>query len=99
MFERDFVLAFNKYLGEKRDGVSRTYADKKDWKEYRLTPAFEAKYPAFTVEGDDAKLHQAKWKSMMSDACFYLDTPTVHEQRETRFTLQKRYDDLFPSAW
>jgi len=31
IFERDFVLAFNKYLGEKRDGATRTYAERKDW--------------------------------------------------------------------
>jgi hypothetical protein len=36
-----FVFAFNKYLGEKREGVSKTYAEKKDWKEYRLTQVFE----------------------------------------------------------
>ena len=36
IFERDFTLAFNRYLTEKREGVNRTYAEKKDWKEYRL---------------------------------------------------------------
>lgn len=95
IFERDFVLAFNKYLGEKREGATRTYAEKKDWKEYRLTPAFEVKQVAFTVDGDDAKLHQAKWKSFLLDACYYFDQPNVHEQREMRFKLQHRYDDLF----
>jgi|LauGreDrversion4_2_1035121.scaffolds.fasta_scaffold709487_1 hypothetical protein len=43
IFERDFSLAFNRYLNEKREGVSRTYAEKKDWTEYRLKPAFESK--------------------------------------------------------
>jgi hypothetical protein len=99
IFERDFVLAFNKYLGEKREGVSRTYAEKKDWKEYRLTEAYEKHNQPFAVEGDDKKLHQAKWRSCITDATFYYDLPTIQEEREMRFKLQSRYDDLFPSGW
>ena len=99
MFERYFVFAFNKYLGEKREGVSKTYAEKKDWKEYRLTQVFEPQVTAFTVEGDDSKLHQAKWKSFLRDACFYYDLPTVQEQRDMHFKLQHRYDDLFADSW
>jgi hypothetical protein len=97
IFERDFVVAFNKYLGEKRDGASKTYADKVNWKEYRLTQAFVSKNLPFTVEGDDNKLHQTKWGSFLRDTAFYFDLPTLHEQREMRFKLQKRYDDLMPS--
>lgn len=77
IFERDFVLAFNKYLNEKKEGADKTYSEKKDWKEYRLTPAFESKIKAFTVEGDDAKLHKAKWSSFLKDAAFYYDIPTL----------------------
>jgi hypothetical protein len=39
------------------------------------------------VEGDDQKLHKAKWASFLKDASFYLDVPTLHEQREMRFSL------------
>lgn len=99
IFERDFVLAFNKYLGEKRDGATRTYAERKDWQEYRLEKPFEAQIKAFTVEGDDAKLHKAKWASFLKDAAFYYDLPTLQEQREMRFKLQHRYDDLFAEQW
>ena len=77
IFERDFVLAFNKYLGEKREGATRTYAERQDWKDYRLTPAFEHKIKTFTVEGDDTKLHKAKWASFLKDAAFYYDLPTI----------------------
>ena len=87
IFERDFTLAFNRYLNDKREGVNRTYAEKKDWGEYRLKPAFESQIQQFVVEGDDAKLHQAKWKSFLKDACFYYDLPTLQEQREMRFKL------------
>jgi len=99
VFERDFVNAFNKYLAEKREGVNRTYAEKQDWKEYRLTPAFERAQVPFTVEGDDSKLHQAKWNAFLKDSAFYFDLPTVQEQREMRFKLQHRYDDLFSDSW
>lgn len=99
MFERDFVFAFNKYLGEKREGATRTYAEKSDWSEYRLTQAFQKKHEAFKVEGDDSKFHKAQWSSFLHDACFFFDLPTIHEQRDMRFKLQKRYDSLFASAW
>jgi hypothetical protein len=77
IFERDFVNAFNKYLTEKREGADKTYAEKKDWKEYRLTKPFEPQYTPFVVEGDDNKLHKAKWASFLKDAAFYLDAPTL----------------------
>ena len=99
IFERDFVLAFNKNLGQKRDGANSTYAQKKDWSEYRLKQAFEPQIKAFTVEGDDTKFHKAKWTSFLKDAAFYYDLPTLQEQREMRFKLQHRYDDLFADQW
>lgn len=99
IFERDFALAFNKYLGQKREGATRTYAERSDWQKYRLTPAFEPKIKAFTVEGDDTKLHKAKWAQFLKDAAFYYDLPTLQEQREMRFKLQHRYDDLFADQW
>jgi hypothetical protein len=77
IFERDFTLAFNKYLQQKREGADKTYAEKKDWKEYRLQPAFQTQNPVFTVEGDDAKFHKAKWASFLKDAAFYYDLPTL----------------------
>lgn len=99
IFERDFAIAFNKYLNEKREGVNKTYAERKDWSEYRLQPAFPARNQPFTVEGDDAKLHKAKWSAFLQDAGLYYDLPTLQEQREMRFNLQHRYDDLFPGQW
>jgi hypothetical protein len=41
----------------------------------------ERKIVPFIVEGDDAKLHQAKWKSFLKDSAFYYDQPTLQEQR------------------
>lgn len=51
------------------------------------------------MEGDDNKLHKAKWNSFLKDAAFYMDLPNLQEQREMRFTLQRRYDDLFAESW
>jgi hypothetical protein len=76
LFERDFVLSFNKYLGEKREGANKSYSEKVDWRDYKLTQ-FERQHAPFTVEGDDAKFHQAKWGSFLSDAAFYYDLPTL----------------------
>lgn len=99
IFQRDFALAFDKYIAEKRNGAGKTYAEKKDWQEYTVEQPNERKMVPFTVQGDDAKLHQAKWRSFLKDAAFYLDQPTLQEQREMRFKLQHRYDDLFSDAW
>ena len=79
IFERDFVNAFNKHITEKREGANKTYAEKKDWTEYRLTKAFEIQNPPFVVEGDDSKFHKAKWSAFLKDAAFYYDLPTIHE--------------------
>jgi len=35
----------------------------------------------------------------MKDAAFFFDYPTIQEQRETKFQLQHRYDDLFADSW
>lgn len=86
MFEREFVSAVNKYLNEKKEGVTKTYAEKKDWKEYSLRPSYTP-VQVFTVEGDDKKFHYAKWNSLMKDAAFYYDLPTIGEEREIRRKL------------
>jgi len=99
IFERDFALAFDKYIAEKRNNSNKTYAEKKDWSVYTLNPSNERQIVDFTVQGDDAKLHQAKWKSFLKDSAFYLDQPTLQEQREMKFKLQHRYDNLFADAW
>ncbi len=98
MFERDFMLAFNKHLNEKKEGAFKNESEKKDWKEYRLKPAVQ-KFEPFSVEGDDAKFHKAKWTEFMKDACFYYDSPSVRDEWEMREKLQFRYDDLFAESW
>lgn len=99
IFERDFALAFDKYIAEKRNASGKTYAEKQDWSVYTLNPSNERKIVDFTVQGDDAKLHQAKWKAFLKDSAFYLDQPTLQEQREMKFKLQHRYDELFAESW
>lgn len=53
----------------------------------------------FTVEGDDHQLRKAKWASLLKDSAFYFDKPTLQQERDMRFKLQQRYDDLFEEAW
>lgn len=98
IFERDFMLAFNKYMNEKKESALKTSAEQKDWKEYRLKPSY-VKVEPFTVAGDDNKFHKAKWEQFMKDSCFYFDAPTLDEEREMRQKLQFRYDDLFADSW
>jgi len=40
MFERDFMLAFNKYLNEKKDNASKTYAEVTDRYEYTVKESY-----------------------------------------------------------
>ena len=40
MFERDFMLAFNKHINLKKENASKTYAELTDWQQYRLKPVF-----------------------------------------------------------
>lgn len=98
IFDQQFAAAFDKFLNEKRQGINQSYADKRDWQKYRLSPSYVEVKP-FTVEGDDHKFHKAKWASLFKDCAFYYDLPTIQEEREMRFKLQNRYDDLFPENW
>lgn len=98
LFEREFMSAFSKHLNDKREGASKPSSEKKDWKEYQLKPSYES-VAVFKVEGDDETFHYAKWQSLMKDAAFYFDLPTVHEEREIRKKLQIRYDDILPEGW
>jgi len=98
MFERDFMLAFNKYMNQKKEQATKPYAEGRDWQQYRLQPSYKEVHP-FTVEGDDSKYHNAKWNSLLKDSAFYYDVPSIEDEREMRFKLQLRYDDLFESAW
>ena len=52
MFERDFMIAFNRHLNLKKDAVNRTYADNKDWRDYRLEPSYK-EVERFTIPDDD----------------------------------------------
>ena len=56
IFDQQFATAFDKFLNEKRQGINQSYADKRDWKKYRLNPSYVEVKP-FTVEGDDHKFH------------------------------------------
>jgi hypothetical protein len=35
----------------------------------------------------------------MRDCAFYYDSPSIHDEREMRFSLQRKYDDLLPETW
>jgi hypothetical protein len=41
----------------------------------------------FTVEGDDNNLRVSKWNSLLKDSAFYLDNPTLKDEREMRSKL------------
>ena len=64
-----------------------------DRKKYTNQNVMAYKKP-FKVEGDD-KLKSKTWESMMKDATFYLDKPSVSEEKEMLNKLQFRYDSLF----
>ncbi len=93
-FEKQFASAFDKYLNEKRENTTKPYVENKNWKEYQFMPSYQP-VEVFSVEGDDGKLHKAKWASLLKECAFYYDEPTLQEERQMRRTLQLRYDDLF----
>ncbi len=39
MFERDFLVSFNKYMNDKKENPNKLYADKVDPSEYNIAPA------------------------------------------------------------
>jgi hypothetical protein len=52
----------------------------------------------YEIEGDD-HLKSKKWVHFLKDCAFYFDKPNVHDEREMRFNLQGKYDDLFEKGW
>ena len=101
IFERDFAQSFNKYLGQKKNNVGQSYSEQVDKDKYRLKQSEFGvnQHPAFVIPGD-GNLKQMKWASLMKDACFYYDLPTIREERKMKFALQRKYDDLFvDSNW
>ena len=100
LFEEQFAEAFDKYIGEKRQGINQSYADKRDWKDYRAMPLkLSQDTEVFAVEGDDPQFRQAKWNSLLKDCAFYFDNPSLDDEYKTLTRLQKRYDDLFSQHW
>jgi hypothetical protein len=53
---------------------------------YTVTDGYVEVKP-FTVEGDDNNLRVAKWNSLLKDAAFFFDVPTLQQQRDTRKKL------------
>lgn len=75
MFERDFLVAFNKYINQKKENANLTYAETTDWQEYRVKPVLTPPQP-FIVAGDD-KFKTKKWDHLLKDCSFYFDIPTL----------------------
>jgi hypothetical protein len=48
-----------------------------------MVPSYTEVKP-FTIEGDDAKFHKAKWHSMLKDCAHYYDVPTLEEEGDMR---------------
>ena len=40
MFDRDFQLAVNKYIQEKKDNAGKTYAEKVNWEDYKVKQVY-----------------------------------------------------------
>ena len=75
MFERDFLLSFNKHIVEKRNNATKTYAETRDWTDYKLQPVYQESKP-FQVDGDD-KFKTLKFTEFLKDCAFYYDKPTL----------------------
>ena len=75
IFQRQLVTALQK---QKKDDESLSYAEKVNRDKYTPEQALVYK-KAFKVEGDD-KMKTKLWASMMSDATFYYDNPTIDDE-------------------
>lgn len=74
IFQRQLVTALQK----KKEEESKTYAEKVVREKYTPEQALVYKKP-FKVDGDD-KFKTKLWSSMMSDATFYYDNPTIEDE-------------------
>ena len=97
IFERQFAEQFEKHLNKKRLGQEDLLADKVNRNDYTYLDGYKEVKP-FTVEGDDNNLRIAKWNSLLRDAAFYYDYPTLEQEKKQRSKIQLRYDDLFENT-
>lgn len=97
IFERQFAEQFEKQLNKKRSGQQDLLADKVNRDHYTYLDGYQEVKP-FTVEGDDNNLRIAKWNSLLKDAAFYFDYPTLEQEKKYRSKIQLRYDDLFENT-
>ena len=98
IFKKQLMDALKEQQDAALAAEQKTYAEKVNRNEYTVKskPLVNFKR-AFTVEGDN-KTKSKTWDSMMSDACFYYDNPTVADELKMKKKLQYRYDSLFDTT-
>jgi hypothetical protein len=77
-----------KHLEAKKANASKTYAENVDQSKYRNEPVFKT-----TIAPSGT------WASLMKDAAFYFDQPSLKDEVEMKRNLQREYDDLLPEGW
>lgn len=82
---------------EDESAQKKAYSEKVDRTKYTTTSIDNFYSTPFTVEGDD-QYKSLLWKSMMKDATFYFDQPSIEDEQSMLKKLQYRYDSLFSTA-
>ena len=95
IFKQQLAQAMKKH--DDQEAMKRTYSEKVDRTKYTSVSLDSFYATPFTVEGDD-QYKSLLWKSMMKDASFYFDQPSLEDEQSMRKKLQFRYDSLFSSA-
>ena len=75
IFRQQLISAIQSQTAEREK--QKTYAETVDKRKYQTEETLEYMKP-FTVKGDN-KFKSLMWSSMMRDATFYYDNPTVND--------------------
>lgn len=86
-------------MQEAKENAGKTYAEKlgNNYYKYTLNKSLQ-RNERFTVADDD-ELKSKKWAALMTDVSHYFDAPSLEQERKMKFTLQRKYDDLFGAGW
>ena len=85
-------------LTEAQANKKKHYAEQVDRSNYITAP--EVKKPQkFVIADDEAELQPKMWASVMRDAAYYFDNPTLEQEIKMKKTLQAKYDPLFKEGW
>ena len=97
LFEAEFAREVNRQLAEKQSSPGVALPEQLGALPGNPKDSILTK-KRFEVAGDD-EYKTLKWRSFMKACAWYIDVPTLDDERKMKREIQRNYDDLFTPGW